>query len=112
MLPSLAPADEKLLLTFADPNASVAIGNGLAAETLMVLLANAEFHGVLSIMPTLAFDPAKTIAPVETIVPSPMNTLATLTASLSRPPPFPRRSRMSPRAPWRSTCWSRSSIPV
>jgi len=50
MLPSLAPADEKLLLTFADPEASVAIGNGLAAKTLLALLANAEFHGVLPIM--------------------------------------------------------------
>ncbi|TPJ73277.1 nucleotidyltransferase family protein [Mesorhizobium sp. B2-7-1] len=50
MLPSLAPADEKLLLTFADPEASAAIGNGLAAKTLLALLANAEFHGVLPIM--------------------------------------------------------------
>ncbi|WP_224545099.1 nucleotidyltransferase family protein [Mesorhizobium sp. CA16] len=50
MLPSLAPADEKLLLTFADPEASAAIGDGLAAATLLALLANAEFHGVLPIM--------------------------------------------------------------
>ncbi|MBZ9813129.1 nucleotidyltransferase family protein [Mesorhizobium sp. CA7] len=50
MLPSLAPADEKLLLTFADPVASAAIGDGLAAATLLALLANAEFHGVLPIM--------------------------------------------------------------
>ncbi|MDX8458693.1 nucleotidyltransferase family protein [Mesorhizobium humile] len=50
MLPSLAPADEKLLLTFADPEAPVAIGNGLAAKTLLALLANAAFHGVLPIM--------------------------------------------------------------
>ncbi|MBZ9987491.1 nucleotidyltransferase family protein [Mesorhizobium sp. BH1-1-5] len=50
MLPSLAPADEKLLLTFADPQAPAAIGNGLAAKTLLALLANAEFHGVLPIM--------------------------------------------------------------
>ncbi|TPI14735.1 nucleotidyltransferase family protein [Mesorhizobium sp. B4-1-3] len=50
MLPSLAFADEKLLLTFADPEASAAIGNGLAAKTLLALLANAEFHGVLPIM--------------------------------------------------------------
>ena len=40
MLPSLVPADEKLLLSFADPDASVAIGIGLAAETLLALLAN------------------------------------------------------------------------
>ncbi|WP_181183147.1 nucleotidyltransferase family protein [Mesorhizobium sp. B3-1-7] len=50
MLPSLAPADEKLLLTFADPEAPAAAGNGLAAKTLLALLANAEFHGVLPIM--------------------------------------------------------------
>lgn len=50
MLPSLAPADEKLLLTFADPEATVAIGRDVAAESLLALLANAEFHGVLPIM--------------------------------------------------------------
>lgn len=50
MLPPLSPADEKLLLTFADPEAPAAIGGNLAAETLLALLANAEFHGVLPIM--------------------------------------------------------------
>ena len=50
MLPSLAPADEKLLLTFADPEAPAAIGSDVAAKTLLALLANAEFHGVLPIM--------------------------------------------------------------
>jgi len=50
MLPPLSPADEKLLLTFADPEAPAAIGGNLAAQTLLALLANAEFHGVLPIM--------------------------------------------------------------
>jgi len=50
MLPPLSPADEKLLLTFADPEAPAAIGGNLAAQTLLALLANAEFNGVLPIM--------------------------------------------------------------
>ncbi len=50
MLPSLSHADEKLLLRYADPEARVA-GDGIPpAKTLMALLANAEFHGVLPIM--------------------------------------------------------------
>ena len=50
MLPPLTPANEKLLLTFADPEAPPGIDGDLAAETLLALLANAEFHGVLPIM--------------------------------------------------------------
>ncbi|MBZ9760462.1 nucleotidyltransferase family protein [Mesorhizobium sp. CA8] len=50
MLPSLAPADEKLLLTFADPEAPAAVGRDVAAKTLLALLVNAQFHGVLPIM--------------------------------------------------------------
>ncbi len=50
MLPSLKRIDEELLLTFADPEAPAGIGGDLAAETLLALLANAEFHGVLPIM--------------------------------------------------------------
>ncbi|RWE03926.1 nucleotidyltransferase family protein [Mesorhizobium sp.] len=48
MLPPLSPADEKLLLSFADPQAQVT--GALSAGPLMALLANAEFHGVLPIM--------------------------------------------------------------
>ena len=40
---------------------------------------------------------------VETIVPSGMKMLATLTASSSSPPPFSRRSRISALAPCAST---------
>jgi len=50
MLPSLSPTDEKLLLTFADPEAPAARGRDVAANTILALLANAEFHGVLPIM--------------------------------------------------------------
>ena len=50
MLPPLTPADEKLLLRYADPEASVADGDTVTAKTLSALLANAEFHGVLPIM--------------------------------------------------------------
>ncbi|UCI07703.1 nucleotidyltransferase family protein [Mesorhizobium sp. B1-1-8] len=50
MLPPLTPADEKLLLNFADPEAPAAWGQDRSANTLMALLANAEFHGVLPIM--------------------------------------------------------------
>ncbi|CCV03471.1 conserved hypothetical protein [Mesorhizobium metallidurans STM 2683] len=48
MLPPLTPADEKLLLNYADPEAPTA--GDPAAKTLSALLANAEFHGVLPIM--------------------------------------------------------------
>ncbi|RWF37138.1 MAG: hypothetical protein EOS65_27725 [Mesorhizobium sp.] len=48
MLPPLAPADEKLLLNYADPEARMAVVP--AAGTLLALLDNAEFHGVLPIM--------------------------------------------------------------
>ena len=50
MLPPLSPAEEKLLLGFADPEASADRGKDLSANSLMALLANAEFHGVLPIM--------------------------------------------------------------
>jgi len=49
MLPPLTPAEEKLLLNYADPEAPLA-GGDLAAKTLSALLANAEFHGILPIM--------------------------------------------------------------
>ncbi|TIW39553.1 MAG: hypothetical protein E5V61_30145, partial [Mesorhizobium sp.] len=48
MLPPLAPADEKLLLTYADPEAELAVAS--TARSLLALLDNAEFHGVLPIM--------------------------------------------------------------
>ena len=48
MLPSLLPADEKLLLRFADPEAEMA--GAPAAASLLALLDNAAFHGVLPIM--------------------------------------------------------------
>lgn len=50
MLPPLSPAEEKLLLDFADPEAPADRGRNLSASSLMALLANAEFHGVLPIM--------------------------------------------------------------
>ncbi|RUW76381.1 hypothetical protein EOA29_27865, partial [Mesorhizobium sp. M1E.F.Ca.ET.063.01.1.1] len=50
MLPPLSPAEEKLLLEFADPEAPADRGRNLAASSLKALLANAEFHGVLPIM--------------------------------------------------------------
>jgi hypothetical protein len=49
MLPSLTPAEEKLLLDYADPEVPLA-GDAPAAKTLSALLANAEFHGILPIM--------------------------------------------------------------
>ncbi|TGU54205.1 hypothetical protein EN791_034210, partial [Mesorhizobium sp. M2D.F.Ca.ET.148.01.1.1] len=49
MLPSLTPAEEKLLLRFADPEAA-AVEDNLSAKALSALLDNAEFHGVLPIM--------------------------------------------------------------
>jgi hypothetical protein len=48
MLPPLTPADEKLLLRYADPEA--AGDDAPSARTLLTLLANAEFHGILPIM--------------------------------------------------------------
>ncbi|AZO72106.1 MAG: hypothetical protein E5V92_06600 [Mesorhizobium sp.] len=50
MLPPLSPADEKLLLDFADPEVPADRGRNLSASSLTALLANAEFHGVLPIM--------------------------------------------------------------
>ncbi|OBQ77236.1 nucleotidyltransferase family protein [Mesorhizobium sp. WSM3873] len=50
MLPPLSPAEEKLLLEFADPEAPSERGGALSASSLIALLANAEFHGVLPIM--------------------------------------------------------------
>ncbi|QPC94961.1 nucleotidyltransferase family protein [Mesorhizobium sp. INR15] len=50
MLPQLTPSEEKLLLTFADPEATVTGADVFGAATLSALLANAEFHGVLPIM--------------------------------------------------------------
>ncbi|KRB34553.1 hypothetical protein ASD99_02885 [Mesorhizobium sp. Root695] len=49
MLPSLTPAEEKLLLRYADPEAA-AVEEDLSAKTLSALLDNAEFHGILPIM--------------------------------------------------------------
>ncbi|RVC27023.1 nucleotidyltransferase family protein, partial [Mesorhizobium sp. M7A.F.Ca.CA.004.04.2.1] len=50
MLPPLTPAEEKLLLRYADPEAPTVDVDNLPAKTLMSLLDNAEFHGVLPIM--------------------------------------------------------------
>ncbi|TGP23987.1 MULTISPECIES: nucleotidyltransferase family protein [unclassified Mesorhizobium] len=50
MLPPLSPADEKLLLDFADPEVPADRDRNLSASSLTALLANAEFHGVLPIM--------------------------------------------------------------
>ncbi|WP_292238227.1 nucleotidyltransferase family protein, partial [Mesorhizobium sp.] len=50
MLLPLSPAEEKLLLEFADPEAPSEPGGALSASSLIALLANAEFHGVLPIM--------------------------------------------------------------
>nr|WIE91827.1 nucleotidyltransferase family protein [Mesorhizobium sp. WSM4875] len=50
MLLPLSPAEEKLLLEFADPEAPSERGGALSASSLIALLANAEFHGVLPIM--------------------------------------------------------------
>jgi len=48
MLPPLTPADEKLLLNYADPEAELAVVPRVGS--LLALLDNAEFHGVLPIM--------------------------------------------------------------
>jgi hypothetical protein len=50
MLPPLSPANKKLLLRYADPEASMVGGSTESARTLSALLANAEFHGTLPIM--------------------------------------------------------------
>ncbi|MER8572933.1 nucleotidyltransferase family protein [Mesorhizobium sp. M1338] len=50
MLPSLTPPEEKLLLRYADPEASAFDADNLPAKSLTALLDNAEFHGVLPIM--------------------------------------------------------------
>ncbi|UDL92512.1 nucleotidyltransferase family protein [Mesorhizobium sp. PAMC28654] len=50
MLPPLSPANKKLLLRYADPEASMVGDRTDSANTLSGLLANAEFHGTLPIM--------------------------------------------------------------
>jgi hypothetical protein len=50
MLPPLSPAEEKLLLGFADPETPARQARDVSAKSLTALLANAEFHGVLPIM--------------------------------------------------------------
>ncbi|WFP63220.1 nucleotidyltransferase family protein [Mesorhizobium sp. WSM4904] len=50
MLPPLSPAEEKLLLDFADPEVPADGQRTLSTNSLMALLANAEFHGILPIM--------------------------------------------------------------
>ncbi|TGT17861.1 hypothetical protein EN815_35895, partial [Mesorhizobium sp. M4B.F.Ca.ET.172.01.1.1] len=50
MLPTLSPAQEKLLIGLADPEASADWDKDVSAGELMALLANAEFHGVLPIV--------------------------------------------------------------
>ncbi|WP_421914783.1 nucleotidyltransferase family protein [Mesorhizobium sp.] len=50
MLPPLSPTDKKLLLRYADPEASMIGDLRESADTMMALLANAEFHGTLPIM--------------------------------------------------------------
>ncbi|MFA6156694.1 nucleotidyltransferase family protein [Mesorhizobium sp.] len=49
MLPHLTPAEERLLLRYADPVAP-AVAEAVSAKTLSALLDNAEFHGILPIM--------------------------------------------------------------
>ncbi|TGS31660.1 hypothetical protein EN823_15390, partial [bacterium M00.F.Ca.ET.180.01.1.1] len=49
MLPPLTADEETLLLRYADPEAE-AVGEVLPAKTLMALLDNAEFHGILPVM--------------------------------------------------------------
>lgn len=49
MLPPLTSIEERLLLRFADPEAT-AVEDNLSAKVLSALLDNAEFHGVLPIM--------------------------------------------------------------
>ena len=50
MLPELSPAQERLLINLADPEAPADWGKDVSAGDLMALLANAEFHGVLPIV--------------------------------------------------------------
>ncbi|TIW06144.1 MAG: hypothetical protein E5V81_34100, partial [Mesorhizobium sp.] len=50
MLPELSPAQEKLLINLADPEAPSDWGKDVSAGDLLALLANAEFHGVLPIV--------------------------------------------------------------
>ncbi|WP_149790648.1 nucleotidyltransferase family protein [Mesorhizobium sp. NFR06] len=50
MLPELSPAQEKLLINLADPEAPAEWGKELSASGLTAMLANAEFHGVLPIV--------------------------------------------------------------
>ncbi|MER9327943.1 nucleotidyltransferase family protein [Mesorhizobium sp. M0488] len=50
MLPLLNSAEEKLLLRYADPEASAVDADLSPAKALSALLDNAEFHGVLPIM--------------------------------------------------------------
>ena len=50
MLPALSPAQEKLLIKLADPEAPADWGKDVSAGDLLAELANAEFHGVLPIV--------------------------------------------------------------
>ncbi len=50
MLPELSPAQEKLLINLADPETAADWGKDGSGASLMALLANAEFHGVLPIV--------------------------------------------------------------
>ncbi|RWD68593.1 nucleotidyltransferase family protein [Mesorhizobium sp.] len=50
MLPELSPAQEKLLISLADPEAPADWDKDVSAGDLLALLANAEFHGVLPIV--------------------------------------------------------------
>lgn len=50
MLPELSPAQERLLINLADPEAPADWDKGVSAGGLLALLANAEFHGVLPIV--------------------------------------------------------------
>jgi len=50
MLPPLSPTNKRLLLRYADPEASMVDDSRESAKTLTALLANAEFHGTLPIM--------------------------------------------------------------
>ena len=50
MLPPLSPAQERLLINLADPEAVADWGKDVTGSSLLALLENAEFHGVLPIM--------------------------------------------------------------
>ena len=50
MLPALSPAQEKLLIKLADPEAPADWGKDVSTGDLLAELANAEFHGVLPIV--------------------------------------------------------------